>query len=160
MHDKGCSDGPHARRKRFARNNDGRPQFSREAFRELQERSADTVRMSVAVKTGSRGLAGCLCPGERASSGRLGMSKSQIETLRCNKRCSYSMTSSARASSCGEMVSASDPLDARLGFTKRCCRAKNGLTRWKSYFRTASAKKASCVGARSGIRSPDCVAVS
>lgn len=42
-----------------------------------------------------------------------------------------------------------DPLDARLGFTKRSCRAKNGLTRLKNYFRTASAKMACCVGARS-----------
>jgi hypothetical protein len=45
----------------------------------------------------------------------------------------------------------SDPLDARLGFTKRSCRAKNGLTRLKSYFRTASAKMA-CAWARVAVR--------
>ena len=54
----------------------------------------------------------------------------------------------------------SDPLEARLGSTKRSCRAKNDLTKRKSYFRTASAKKTSCAGARSDVPSPDCAAVS
>ena len=52
----------------------------------------------------------------------------------------------------------SDALDARVGFIKRSCRAKNGLTRWKRDFRKASARKAGCVGARSGIQSPASVA--
>ena len=52
----------------------------------------------------------------------------------------------------------SDALDARVGFIKRSCRAKNGLTRWKRDFRKASARKVGCVGARSGIQSPASVA--
>ena len=52
----------------------------------------------------------------------------------------------------------SDALDARVGFIKRSRRAKNGLTRWKRDFRKGSARKAGCVGARSGIQSPASVA--
>ena len=61
----------------------------------------------------------------------------------------------------GTLVAPKRP--ARSGATRdanrpAACREKSGLTTWKRYSRKASAKKAGCVGARRGIRSPDRVA--